>query len=126
MTILAAGPIVAVRDLRRTHAFYRDVLGFAGEAPAEGEVFMVMRRDGAMVHFTLSDDEKVLSATANHMCMHVWLDDLDGFYRRHADALKALPAGRVRPPFDQPYGQREFHVKDPDGFLIFFAQASTG
>ena len=31
-----------------------------------------------------------------------------------------LPEGRVRPPFDQPYQQREFHVLDEDGTLVFF------
>jgi hypothetical protein len=34
-----------------------------------------------------------------------------------------LPDGRVRAPFDQPYGQREFHVLDEDGTLVFFGEA---
>ena len=125
MTIVAAGPIIAVRDLGRTHAFYRDVLSFAGGPPTDGDVFLTMRRDSAMVHFTQTDDQTVLSATANHMCMHIWLSDLDAFYQEISAALGTLPAGDVRPPFDQPYGQREFHVRDPDGFLIFFAEAAT-
>ena len=33
-----------------------------------------------------------------------------------------LPDGRVRPPFDQPYLQREFHVIDEDGTLVFFGE----
>jgi hypothetical protein len=28
----------------------------------------------------------------------------------------------VHAPFDQPYGMREFHVKDPDGCLLFFGE----
>jgi hypothetical protein len=30
----------------------------------------------------------------------------------------------VRAPLEQSYGVREFHVKDPDGCLLFFAEQS--
>ena len=51
--------------------------------------------------------------------------DMDPYENKRDDLkseLDALPQGRVRPPFDQPYGMREFHVKDPDGCLLFFGQ----
>ena len=37
--------------------------------------------------------------------------------------LDPLPKGRVRAPFNQDYGQREFHVIDEDCTLIFFGEA---
>ena len=42
------------------------------------------------------------------------------------NALETLPEDRVRAPFDQPYGMREFHVKDPDGCLLLFGEAKAG
>ena len=123
MDVVAAGAIVPVKDLRRTHAFYADVLGFLGAEPEEGEIFLTMRRDRALIHFIETDDETVLATTATNMSNHIWLADLDAFHASIAGELEKLPPGRARPPFEQPYGQREFHVKDPDGFLMFFSQA---
>jgi len=123
MDVVAAGSIVPVKDLRRTYAFYSGVLGFTGTEPAEGEIFLTMRRDRALIHFIETDDEAVLETTATNMSNHIWLEDLDAFYTTVAPELERLAPGRARPPFDQPYGQREFHVKDPDGFLMFFSQA---
>ena len=39
--------------------------------------------------------------------------------------LGALPKGRVRPPFTQDYGQREFHVADEDCTLVMFGETVT-
>jgi len=36
--------------------------------------------------------------------------------------IMRLPEGRVRAPFNQPYGQREFHVIDEDSLLLFFGE----
>jgi catechol 2,3-dioxygenase-like lactoylglutathione lyase family enzyme len=44
-------------------------------------------------------------------------DDVDGLYRRLVDAGVALQA----PPRDAPWGERFFHVTDPDGHEISFA-----
>ncbi|MGE4185814.1 MAG: hypothetical protein AB7E81_12590, partial [Hyphomicrobiaceae bacterium] len=53
---------------------------------------------------------------------YIDVDDVDALYAELAPQLAALPAGRVRAPFDQPYGQRELHVIDEDCSLIFFGQ----
>lgn len=47
---------------------------------------------------------------------------IDALYDSLKDGLSDLPEGRVRPPFDQLYLQREFHVLDEDGTLIFFGE----
>jgi catechol 2,3-dioxygenase-like lactoylglutathione lyase family enzyme len=43
--------------------------------------------------------------------------DVDGLYRRLVEAGAALQA----PPRDAPWGERFFHVTDPDGHEISFA-----
>lgn len=46
--------------------------------------------------------------------------DVDVLYAQLKPALDTMPERRVRAPFNQPYGQREFHVLDEDGALVFF------
>jgi uncharacterized protein YfaP (DUF2135 family) len=49
--------------------------------------------------------------------------EIDALYETMKPALDLLPKARVRVPFDQPYGQREFHVIDEDGAMAMFGQA---
>jgi hypothetical protein len=67
-------------------------------------------------------DERTLEATRHNISAYVWVKDLDALWRDLKPGLNALPQGRVRAPFTQDYGMREFHVKDPDGFLLFFGE----
>ncbi len=44
--------------------------------------------------------------------------DLDDLYR----STKRKGAKVISPPADMPYGMREFHLRDPDGYDIAFGQ----
>ena len=105
--IEAALPIVPVRDVAATVAFYTDILGFEARLVTDDGAFAVVGLDGAGIQLLKTDDAQAL---------------LDAFYEELRPKLDTLPPGRVRPPFDQPYGMREFHVKDPDGCLLFFGE----
>ncbi|MEQ8654523.1 MAG: hypothetical protein RIC87_18790 [Kiloniellales bacterium] len=50
------------------------------------------------------------------------MEGLDKVYAALKPVLESLPEGRLRPPFNQPYGVREYLVKDPDACLLFFAE----
>ncbi len=63
-----------------------------------------------------------MRATATNIAIYIWIRGLNTLWAELAQALGELPEGRVRAPFEQPYGVREFHVKDPDGCLLFFAE----
>lgn len=115
--------IVPVRDVGATLKFYAEVLGFETRLVSEDRTFASVARGGAALHFIQTDDAKALAATASNISLHVWVRGLDALYAELEPALGRLPEGRVRPPFDQPYGVREFHVKDPDGCLLFFAES---
>jgi hypothetical protein len=82
----------------------------------------VLRLGGAVMQFLKSDDADALAATATHVSVYIWVTDLLGLYDKLAPRLEALPEGRLRKPFVQDYGMREFHVKDPDECLLFFAE----
>ena len=87
-------------------AFYADVLRFEPPSVPEGETFATVRRGGAAIHLVLADDEQALKATATNISMSVWVRGLDALYAALKPKLDTLPPGRVRPPFEQPYGIR--------------------
>lgn len=114
--------IVPVRDVALTVAFYVDVLGFEKRELSDDGRYGLVACGEVGVMLLQSDDEAALSATSHNISIYIWVDGVDAFYNALKPKLDALPQGRVRPPFDQPYGMREFHVKDPDGCLLFFGQ----
>lgn len=115
--------IVPVRDVSATMDFYADILGFERRMISDDETFAIVVHGDAAIHFVKASGEASLSATANHISIYLWVRKIDALYERLRTGLGSLPEGRVRPPFDQPYGMREFHVKDPDGCLLLFGEA---
>lgn len=119
-------PNLIVRDIARSTAFYRDVLGFAIKQTvpdAEPFVFVWLERDGVPVF--LND---VTAAAAEHpelahgpfggtCTLFIVLTDVD----RYHDAI-ASKATVTMPLKTQFYGMREFSIVDPDGHLITFAE----
>ena len=114
--------IVPVRDVPATMDFYADVLGFERRMVSDDKSFAIAVHGDAAVHFVATDDADALKATANNISIYLWVRALDRLYETLEPKLDQLPAGRVRPPFDQAYGMREFHVKDPDGCLLLFGE----
>ena len=113
--IVQLTPFVFTRDLDTSVAFYNS-LGFApafvgrdpGNAYCEGH--------GVALRILQISPE----ADLGEQMIYIDVNEIDDFYETLRPVLDALPEGRVRPPFDQPYGQREFHVKDPDRCLLLY------
>lgn len=121
--IESAMTIVPVRDVAESAAFYTDVLGFETRFLAEdGSIAIVMQGSAIGLQLLRCSDPKALEATANNISIYLNVRGLDSLYLSLKDKLESLPDGRLRPPFDQPYGMREFHVRDPDGCLLFFGE----
>lgn len=114
--------IVPVSDVASTMDFYADVLGFERRFVADDNSFAIAVHGDAAIHFVRTDDADALKATANNISIYLWVRGLDALFAQLADKLNSLPEGRVRAPFDQPYGMREFHIKDPDGCLLLFGE----
>ncbi|MAI45850.1 MAG: glyoxalase/bleomycin resistance/extradiol dioxygenase family protein [Filomicrobium sp.] len=117
--------IVPVRHITRTMDFYADVLGFERRSVSEDNSFAIAVHGPAAIHFVSCDDDEALGATANNISIYLWVREVDELFGSLKPKLDMLPEGRVRPPFDQPYGMWEFHVKDPDGCLLFFGENCT-
>ena len=111
--------IVPVRDIPTTMDFYAGVLGFERRFVADDQSFAIAVHGDAAIHFIRCDDEAALMATANNISIYLWVRHVDQLFADLKTKLDTLGEGRVRAPFNQPYGMREFHVKDPDGCLLF-------
>jgi len=119
-------PNLVVRDMSKSLAFYRDLLGFkvAMNVPeAEPFVFAGLDRDGVPVFLndvraTLDDHPDMATVPPGGTATLFF--DITGVDELH-DQIKSKTK-IVMPLKTQFYGMREFSVKDPDGHLITFAE----
>jgi predicted enzyme related to lactoylglutathione lyase len=107
-------PVLHVPDVAATAAFYRDVLGFTCDFG--DDTYAVVWRDNSAIHF-VSDET---SPRGIHLFQ--WVKDVDAYYREIVDR----GADVAQAPADQPYGIREFGLRDINGVSIVFGQDIDG
>ena len=120
MRLTQITPFIPCTRLDDQIAFYRDRLGFSLGYQAENYAFM--RRDAAAIRLIEVDASVDLHHPERQGSFYIDVEGVDALYTSLKPALETLPEGRVRAPFDQPYGQREFHVSDEDCTLVFFGE----
>jgi catechol 2,3-dioxygenase-like lactoylglutathione lyase family enzyme len=111
-------PFLRTNTLGDTIAFYRDVLGFGLFVSGGGYAYLERERVG--LRLLELDTSDLVPARPTHIYIDV--HDADALFNQLTTALKILPQERFGAPKDQPYGQREFWVRDPNGHLITFGQ----
>ena len=107
-------PLVMTHDLESSLRFFTNTLGFECNFKMENYAFINRKRCA----IRLLEIDK--SCEICEQMIYLDCDDVDALYAELKLRLDDLPDGRVRAPFNQPYQQREFHVKDPDNCLLFF------
>ncbi|MEM6840418.1 MAG: VOC family protein [Cyanobacteria bacterium P01_C01_bin.120] len=113
---LSITPIIPVSDIGRALDFYTNILGFTMQARDDGYAYIV--KDEIALRLLMTTDTPPKGKQACYICV----ENLDDLFEQMKANLQQLPEGRVRAPFDQPYGQREFHVTDEDSLLLFFGE----
>ena len=116
-------PFVLCSDLERQIAFYRDVLGFTLGFKADNYAFL--RCDSVAVRLLEVNPDETPPIRDRENSFYIDVHGIDAVYQKMKPMLDGLAQERVRAPFDQPYGQREFHVHDEDGTLVFFGESSS-
>lgn len=124
MTLTQITPFVPCTRLEPQIAFYCGGLGFTLGYRAEGYAYL--HRDAVALRLVEVWPEVDLRNPERQGSFYIDVRGLDAVYESLRPALDRLPEGRVRPPFDQPYGQREFHVADEDCTLIYFGERIGG
>jgi predicted enzyme related to lactoylglutathione lyase len=103
-------PVLHVRDVKGTAAFYRDILGFTWDFG--DDTYAVVWRDNSAIHFVRDD--------RNPSGVHLfqWIKDVDAYHQELVARGAAIGSG----PMDRPYGIRELAVSDVNGVGIVFGQ----
>ena len=123
-------PNLLVRDVKKSTAFYRDVLGFTmGETVPDKEpfVFVWMKRDDVSVFINditaAAHDypEATKLPPGGTAAMFFIITGVDDYHAEVAPKTKV-----IMPLKTQFYGMREFAVADPDGHIITFAERVAG
>jgi catechol 2,3-dioxygenase-like lactoylglutathione lyase family enzyme len=115
-SIRATVSILACTDIESTVAFYVEKLGFVrewtwGEPPGDAGI----RRDEIQIFF-MTKPEIAARAAGNEMMLFV--TGIDALYTEHR-ARGAPISAAIR---DEPWGLREYSVRDPHGYVLRFAE----
>jgi predicted enzyme related to lactoylglutathione lyase len=116
-------PLLFVKDLPRSLAFYRDQLGFActNHADAEGKTFWCrIERDGASLMLQQADGEDPHTDRRGRGVTFYFICD-------DANAMHTELCGRgmeLAPPEMAYYGMNQLFVPEPDGYEICFESDS--
>jgi catechol 2,3-dioxygenase-like lactoylglutathione lyase family enzyme len=130
VTFTSITPNLLVRDVAKSTAFYRDVLGFemAETVPdQEPFVFVWMKRNGVSVFLNdinaAAHDYPAAASLppGGTAALFFVISGVDAYH----DAV-APKASVVMPLKTQFYGMREFAITDPDGHIITFAERVSG
>ncbi|WP_377187085.1 bleomycin resistance protein [Ruegeria meonggei] len=118
--VLQLTPFVLCSSLQKQIDFYCDRLGFSCGFTQDNYAFLSKGPAAIrLLECPPRDDGRPLG---DDQSFYIDVEGLDDLYETLRPGLADLPEGRVRPPFDQPYQQREFHVIDEDGALVFFGE----
>ncbi len=120
MRILQLTPFVLCSSLDKQIEFYCDRLGFTCNFRQDNYAFL--RRDVIAIRLLECPPRADGRPLGDDQSYYIDVDGIDALFDSLRAGLEDLPEGRVRPPFDQPYQQREFHVIDEDGTLVFFGE----
>jgi catechol 2,3-dioxygenase-like lactoylglutathione lyase family enzyme len=118
--ILQLTPFVLCSSLQRQIDFYCERLGFS--CGFQQDNYAYLSRGSVAIRLLECPPRDDGRPLGDDQSFYIDVKDIDGLYATLERGLADLPKGRVRAPFDQPYLQREFHVLDEDGTLIFFGE----
>ena len=104
---------LSVRDMARAVAFY-EASGFEKQYGGEDAAFTSFSTGGQFLNLSLEDE--AFQGCWGRVIFHV--ADVDDVYRQLLD--KGLKPDFQ--PRDAPWGERYFHIRDPDGHEISFAR----
>jgi len=115
-------PIVPVSNMAESISFFQDALGFSVRQKSAGYAYV--SRDAVSFSLVPAGANKDLDSPNSQQHCYINVTEIDQLYAELEPQLRALPEGRVKAPFETNYGQREFHVIDPDALLISFGEKS--
>lgn len=109
---VAATPVLASLDIRRSVDFYASALGF-DVVHAEQDVYGIVAQGGVEIHFWACRDRAIAEATS----CRIRVEGIDRLHERCRQLGIVHPRGALAV---KPWGTLEFAILDPDGNLVTF------
>jgi catechol 2,3-dioxygenase-like lactoylglutathione lyase family enzyme len=109
--------MLAVADMEQTLAFYQDMLGFV--PTMKSAEYSIVARDGQIIHFMKAASEEVMKRLRGHVEIYIEVRGIRDIWE-HVKSFKIRY--KIRDLFDREYGMTEFHIQDPNGYLIFVGE----
>lgn len=111
-------PKLPMRDKKITRNYYIGKLGFTELGNLEFPDYLMVEKDNLQLHFFLFRE---LDPKGNYGQVYFRTDQIDALYQTFLDqGIEIHPNGHLK---DRPWGQREFHLLDPDHNLLTFGQS---
>ncbi|MDB4898248.1 MAG: hypothetical protein JWN53_56 [Gemmatimonadetes bacterium] len=109
--------VIAVHDLARSAAFYRDVLGFEVHPLGHDPGWRVFRRDECIIMAGACPDAPSARDIGDHSYFaYLQVEPIDSFY----EGVLGRGAEVIKPLCDEPWGMREFGIVTVDGHRMMF------
>ena len=103
------------KDMALATGFYRSI-GFELLYGGDNAEFSSFRAGTGYLNLQLSDGYEYGGRVWGRVIF--WVDDVDAMYAR----VRNIGAKPDAAPFNAPWGERFFHVRDPDGHELSFAR----
>ncbi|MFI5002784.1 MAG: VOC family protein [Reyranellales bacterium] len=108
--------VLAVQDLDKSAAYFRDVLGFRVDWSEADDWRLATRGDVRLMIGHCPTDKRASEIGSHSWFGYVEVDNVDQLHGELSGRGAACTT-----PRDQPYGMREIVVTTPDGHRIVFA-----
>jgi predicted enzyme related to lactoylglutathione lyase len=103
--------VLAVADIDRSAAYFRDALGFAVQW-SDMTDWRLVTRGSVRVMLGRCPDAMPAAQTGDHSYFgYMEVDDIDALHREFAQSGAIV----LEPPTDRPHGMREMTLATPDG-----------
>lgn len=110
--------VLAVHDIRRSSAYFRDQLGFEVE-DIDDPGWVFVRRDDILIMLGECPDAQPVDQLGDHNYFgNILVEDIDAFYRELIERNTPIHSDLS----EKPWGVKEFAVKTVDGHRIMFVE----
>jgi catechol 2,3-dioxygenase-like lactoylglutathione lyase family enzyme len=123
--ITEAVPVFLVGDVARAMRWYRDQLGFAVRAvpPSPPHTFGIMTRDDVTIFLQQLEGyvrpDRYAEREGGVWNVYLQTNDVGALF----EAVSEIPDVEILETLEhRDYGQTEFVIRDPDGYVLVFAQ----
>jgi hypothetical protein len=121
--ITASAPILLVKDVLKSAAYFRDKVGFSEQSLyGHPPHFAILRRDGIALMLSQAPADHVIvphwKIVEKMWNVYFWVDDVDAIYAEFQQSGAIIDYTL----YTAPHGVREFGIQDLDDHDIAFGQ----